>query len=264
MGRVYRARHARVSRRFAIKVLFGDHSASPKMQERFAREAEAASRLDHPNVISVVDFGEGETGLLYLVMDYVEGRSLADVVHRSGPLAPERATALARQLARGLAHAHDRGLVHRDFKTDNVIVTDDGGEESPRIVDFGLAVMFEAGEERGRLTTEGMVVGTPAYMAPEQSTSEPVDHRTDLFSLGVVYYEMLAGVLPFSGTPMELARQNLNSDPPPIAERVPGLEIPPEREKRPAHQDPQRHVAGIGRERGAGRRDDVVEPAVAE
>ena len=221
MGRVYRARHTRVSRHFAVKVLFGDHAADPKMRERFAREAEAASRLQHPNVVPVLDFGETAGGLLYLVMDYVDGPSLATLIDRDGPLSPDRVRRLLRQLCGGLAHAHERGLVHRDFKSENVLITGGGEDESPRIADFGIAILLEGAGAHSRLTTDGMVLGTPAYMAPEQATLQPIDHRTDLFSLGVAVYEMLAGALPFDGEPIEMARKNLNDDPPPIAERAP-------------------------------------------
>lgn len=227
MGRVYRARHTRVSRQFAVKVLFGDHAADPKMRARFSREAEAASRVAHANVASVVDFGETPAGLLYLVMDFVDGNSLSREVADVGALGDERSARLARQLAAGLAHAHAQGLVHRDFKGENVILTQGVEGEVPKIVDFGIAVVADRDEHKNRLTTQGMVVGTPAYMAPEQATGEGVDERSDLFSLGVLMYEMLAGVLPFSGSPMAVARQNLAADPPPIAVRVPGLVVAP-------------------------------------
>lgn len=225
MGRVYRARHQRVSRQFAIKVLFGDHTTDPKMRERFAREAEAASRLHHPNVISVVDFGE-TTSLLYLVMDFVEGRELDEVIATEAPMAPARVENLLRQLCLGLDHAHAEGLVHRDFKGNNVILAGSGALETPKIVDFGLAVMSEM-MEADRITTEGIVFGTPAYMSPEQATGQEIDHLTDLFAMGVVLYEMLAGVGPFEGSPIVIARQNITAPPPPIAARVPGLAVDP-------------------------------------
>ncbi len=228
MGRVYQARHQRVSRRFAIKVLFGDHATDEKMRERFAREAEAASRLEHANVISVVNFGETGQGLLYLVMDFVEGRELYDVIDDEAPMPRERVIDLVMQLCRGLAYAHGQGLVHRDFKSENVIVTERDGREVPRIVNFGIAILTEADDER--LTTEGLVLGTPAYMAPEQATGGAIDHRTDLFSLGVLMYELLAGVMPFEGSPLQVARANMTLDPPPIADRVPGLAVAPELE----------------------------------
>ena len=229
MGRVYRARHQRMSRLFAIKVLFGDHAADKKMQARLAREAESASRLSHPNVISVLDFGETAEGLLYLVMDYVAGPTLARLIDEQAPLSRNRILSLVRDMARGLSHAHKRNLIHRDFKADNVIIGSDSGEEVAKIVDFGIAMLNEPSKSR-KLTTEGMVLGTPAVMAPEQAVGEEVDNRTDLFSLGIVLYEMLCGKLPFDGTPMEIARQNLAHAPPRISDRVPGLHVDPELE----------------------------------
>jgi len=226
MGRVYRARHHRLSRLFAIKLLFGDLAADPTMQTRFQREAEAASRLSHPNIVSVVDFGEHD-GLLYIAMEFVEGVTLADIIDAEAPLEQDRTAVLSRQLAQGLAHAHEHGLVHRDFKTDNVIVVRPDDVETPKIVDFGLAVLPEASEARDRLTTAGLVMGTPAYMAPEQSTGRAVDHRSDLFSLGLVMYEMLAGMLPFDGAPVHLARQNAMTTPPRINERNPNITVDP-------------------------------------
>jgi hypothetical protein len=226
MGRVYRAHHRNLDRLFAVKVLYGDLAADTKMRQRFEREARTASRVDHPHLVSVLDFGITDTGLLYLVMTYVEGRELGEVIEKEAPFAPERVYRLIRQLCQGLAHAHDLGLVHRDFKGQNVLVSGRGEEEHARILDFGLAFMREE-PDSSRLTTEGVVLGTPAYMSPEQSTGQALDHRTDLFSLGVLIYEMLAGKLPFDGTPVELARQNLAADPPPIARRVPGLVVDP-------------------------------------
>ncbi len=223
MGRVYRARHIRMSRRFAIKVLFGDLAADAKARSRFSREAEASSRLSHPNVVSVVDFGETDEGLLYLAMDFIEGQELHRIVSHEAPFSTVRCLSLLRQLARGLSHAHDKGLVHRDFKTENILVTTDGAEEIARIVDFGIAVVGEMTKPEQRLTTEGMVLGTPAYMSPEQSTGEEIDHRADLFSLGVMLYEMLAGKLPFDGTPIAMAKANLAAQVPPIAQRAPGV-----------------------------------------
>ncbi len=229
MGRVYRAQHRRMSRKFAIKVLFGDHATDAKMRERFGREAESASRLSHANVISVIDFGETEEGLLYLVMEYVEGRELANIIDEQAPLQPDRIRRFMRQLCQGLGHAHDQGLVHRDFKAANVLVAGSGDAENCKIVDFGIAVLQESGGS-ARLTTEGIVLGTPAYMSPEQATGQELDLRTDLFSLGVLLYEMLCGVLPFEGPPVAVARQNLAVDPPRIFDRVPGLKVDPELE----------------------------------
>lgn len=229
MGRVYRATHRHMSRQFAVKVLFGEHAAEQEMQARFAREAEAACRLSHPNVVSVVDFGETERGLFYLVMDWVEGQRLTDIICTEAPLPRDRILDITRQICQGLAHAHEQGLVHRDLKSENIIVSQEPDRELVRIVDFGLAVGIEADSD-ARLTAEGTVFGTPAYMPPEQACGFKLDGRTDLFSLGVLMYEMLGGALPFSGAPMDIVRQNMEAPPPPIRERVPGLVVDPELE----------------------------------
>jgi serine/threonine-protein kinase len=225
IGRVYRARHVRMSRRYAIKVPFGELAYDQKVRARFLQEAEATSRLQHPNVIGVVDVGETEAGLLYMAMDLAEGVSLAEVI-QDGPMTPLRTLRIVEQIADGLGHAHERGLVHRDLKPENIILEPDGiGGDRARIVDFGIAILRDADGNSGRLTTEGIVLGTPHYMSPEQACNLEIDHRTDLFALGLILYEMLAGVLPFDGSPVEVARKNLGADPPRITARVPGLVV---------------------------------------
>ncbi len=249
MGAVYRAKHVKVGRTFAVKVLHPRLLEDPKTLQRFEREAELAGRLRHPNVIGVVDVGETTDGLRYMVMDFAEGSDLATLLDEA-PMPPQRIIHLTRQLLEGLFHAHERGLIHRDFKPENVIVERDAhGQEVPRIVDFGIAILREGGDSTGgpgRLTTNGLVLGTPHYMAPEQAVADPIDHRIDLFALGIIIYEMLCGKLPFDGSGAEVARANLLLDPPPIAERVPYLEVDPllealarrlmakKRDKRPA------------------------------
>jgi Protein kinase domain len=228
MGLVYRAHHARLSRLFALKLMFGDVAADPSMRLRFAHEADAASRMSHPNVVSVLDFGKTESGLLYLAMEYAEGETLAAMIRREGALPEARVVALTKQMARGLGHAHRAGLVHRDFKPANVaVMTGEDGSELVRILDFGLAIA-EADQRIGRLTEHGLVVGTPIYISPEQARDQPVDHRADLFALGVVMYEMLAGRPPFEGTSQEIARANVTMPPPPIAQRNPRAQVSPE------------------------------------
>jgi serine/threonine-protein kinase len=230
MGLVYRAHHARLSRLFALKLMFGDVAADPSMRLRFAHEADAASRMSHPNVVSVLDFGKTENGLLYLAMEYAEGQTLAAMIRREGPLPEGRVVNLARQMARGLGHAHRAGLVHRDFKPANVAATrGEDGHELVRILDFGLAIA-EGDGRIGRLTEHGLVVGTPIYISPEQARDQVVDHRADLFALGVVMYEMLAGKPPFEGTSHEIARANVTTTPPPIAQRNPAVRVSPELE----------------------------------
>jgi eukaryotic-like serine/threonine-protein kinase len=227
MGRVYRALDLRVSRHVAVKVLFGSVAEDEKARARFKKEAEAAGRLAHPNLVSVSDYDEWD-GHVFLVMDYVEGVNLADIVYTEAPVSAERVVGLTRQLAAGLQHAHERGLIHRDFKPANIIVVREGNEERPRILDFGLAILADT--ESHRLTTNGLVLGTPAFMSPEQACGEPIDHRSDLFALGLIMYEMLAGKHPFDGTAAAIARQNLAADPPPLRKRAPEAKVPAELE----------------------------------
>src|SRR5690349_7561547 len=177
MGRVYRARHVRVGRTVAIKVLHPHMLREPGAVERFEREARLAARLHHPSVAAVVDFDDG-----IMVMEHAPGRPLVDVMN--GAMPRERAIAIVRQLLVGLDHAHAMGLVHRDLKPENVMIDD---ADRTCIVDWGIAVLREGSDdETRRLTTQGLVLGTPMYMAPEQAKGEEVDHRCDLFALGVI------------------------------------------------------------------------------
>ncbi|MGE0401743.1 MAG: serine/threonine-protein kinase [Kofleriaceae bacterium] len=222
MARVYRAHHALLAqKRFAIKVMIGDLAATLEMRLRFAQEADAASQLEHPNVVSVVDFGRSESGLMFIAMELVDGRSLADVIAREGALSARRVVVLARQICQGLAHAHERGLVHRDLKPDNIVIT---GRDRVRIVDFGLAIPMDD-ERSTRLTGVGLAMGTPIYASPEQTCAEAVDHRADLFALGVTMFEMLAGKPPFDGGLVEIIAQNASDRMPSISERA-GKRVP--------------------------------------
>jgi serine/threonine protein kinase len=230
MGTVYRARHIKVGRAFAIKVLHPEFLAEDKARRRFAREAELAGSLHHPNIVSVVDAGETPEGLRYLVMEYVAGTTLFELINQAAPMPAARVISIVRQLCDGLAHAHERGLIHRDFKTENVIVEcDQRGTDVPKIVDFGIAILRdEAGSSSpDRLTTAGLVLGTPHYMAPEHATGGGIDHRIDLFALGVMCFEMLTGRPPFDGDGVDVARANLLADTPIMRVRVPGIEVDP-------------------------------------
>jgi serine/threonine-protein kinase len=229
VGVVYRARHVRVGRPFAVKVLKPRVVKDAKMVRRFEREAELAGRLNHVNVVPVVDTGTTDDGLHYLVMELATGASLNQMLAKA-PFAPARTIDLARQLCEGLQHAHDVGLVHRDFKPDNVIVgRDDRGREIARIVDFGVAILREEGDptDWGRMTTAGIVVGTPHYMAPEQARGDAIDHRIDLFALGVIMYEMVTGKLPFDGDGVDVARANLTDPTPAMTVRAPKVDVDP-------------------------------------
>jgi serine/threonine-protein kinase len=226
MGRVYRVHHARLpQKRFALKVLLGDFAATPPMRKRFAKEAQSASLLSHPNVVAVSDFGVTDAGLAYLAMDLVEGTPLSQLIGHQ-PMAPERVIHLARQLCMGLAHAHDLGLIHRDLKPANIIIVDGPSGEVPRIADFGLAITND--ENDMRLTTSGVVMGTPAYIAPEQCTASAVDHRADLYALGATLFEALTGgILPFDGDPAMVVGLKVTTAAPKLAMRAPHVRVPP-------------------------------------
>jgi eukaryotic-like serine/threonine-protein kinase len=224
MGAVYRARHIKVGREVAIKVLHEGLLTDPVMVERFEREAGIAARLHHKNLNPVIDVGETATKQKLMVLELVRGDNLATILG-NGPLAPARAIELTLQILDGLEHAHAAGLVHRDLKPENIIIEVDGGGEVPKIVDFGIAMLC-GGDDR-RLTAAGIVMGTPQYMAPEHSQGSVVDPRCDLFALGVIVYEMLAGKLPFDGTGVEIAIANISKAPPAIARRAPGVIVDP-------------------------------------
>lgn len=211
MGAVYRGRHVKVGRTVAIKVLHDHLVRDADMVERFEREAKLAARLRHKNLVSVLDIGTN-----VIVFELAPGRSMTQLL--TGPMPRERVIDLTKQLLSGLEHAHAAGLIHRDLKPENVLVDDDG---VARIVDFGIAVLRQdVGTETRRLTCEGVVLGTPMYMSPEQAMGIAVDERTDLFALGVMVYEMLAGVAPFEGSGVEVMMQNISCDAPSIATRT--------------------------------------------
>ena len=228
MGTVYRGRHIKVGRTVAIKVLHDHLVQDATMVERFEREAMNAARLKHPNLVAVIDLGLTPTGKRCMVLEFAPGRCLADLVSRAMPR--ERVIDLTRQLLCGLEHAHAIGLVHRDLKPENVLVEEHAdGRSTPRIVDFGIAVLRDTDDavtEGRRLTVTGSVLGTPMYMAPEQARGESVDHRADLFALGVIVYELLAGKPPFEGSGVEIMMLNMVQDPPSVATRA-GIEVDP-------------------------------------
>ena len=196
MGRVYLAEHVKMGRQCAIKVLHPAMAGDSEAIGRFNREAANASRIDHPNVAAIYDFGETPEGLLYLAMQYIEGRTLTQILRSNGALAPLRTCEIVRQAAEGLHAAHAMGIVHRDLKPDNIMITTDAeGVENVKVVDFGIA---KSASETGQgVTRTGIVVGTPEYMSPEQLAGEPIGGRSDLYSLGLVTFNMLTGELPF-------------------------------------------------------------------
>jgi eukaryotic-like serine/threonine-protein kinase len=220
IGTVYRARHRRLDRMMAVKVLRPALVGDAEAAQRFDREALAVSKLDHENCVQVIDFG-CEDGLKYLVMQQLEGPSLRELM--GGPVPVGRAVGLVVQILHGLEHAHRRGLVHRDLKPENVIVVrGQGGRDTAKLVDFGLAQLLDAPATQRRLTQAGIVFGTPLYMSPEQATGGRVDPRTDLYAAGVILYELLSGEPPFfDQDPATLAAMHVTREPPPLPHGVP-------------------------------------------
>jgi tRNA A-37 threonylcarbamoyl transferase component Bud32 len=219
MGRVYAARDARLDRRVAIKVMAPARSRDPAARRRFVRESKAAAAIEHPHVVAIHQVGE-DSGVPFIVMQLLEGFTLASHSHASGRLPLPEVLRIGQEISAGLAAAHGRGLVHRDMKPDNVFL--EGKSRSVRIIDFGLA--RDLGENDTKLTLDGALVGTPAYMSPERIASQELDARSDLFSLGVILYELLAGRLPFEGASVVAMLAAVGRGAPtPLAEAAPDL-----------------------------------------
>src|SRR6476469_1562040 len=218
MADVFVAYDRQLKRRVAVKVLFSEFARDPSFVERFRREAQNAASLNHPNVAAVYDWGQ-ERGTYYIVMEFVEGRSLRDIIRTEGPLPAAAAARIAGELADALAFAHRNGVVHRDVKPGNVLITASG---QVKLTDFGIAANhFDANQG---LTQTGSVMGTATYFSPEQAQGHPVDGRSDVYALGVVLYEMLCGVPPFSGeSPVAVAMKHVREIPPPMTTRVPDV-----------------------------------------
>ena len=217
MATVYLATDRVLERQVAVKVLRPPDAQDPVFVERFRREARAAARLNHPNIVAVFDSGS-HADQPYLVMEYVPGQSLAQLLARQGRLAPRRAVELAIQVSAALAAAHAQGLVHRDIKPANVLISPDG---QVKVTDFGIVKASAA----TTLTGTGTVLGTPAYLSPEQAQGHPVDARSDLYGLGCVLYELVCGSPPFgSGTdrsPVAIATRHVRELPEPPSARNP-------------------------------------------
>ncbi|MCY1014293.1 serine/threonine-protein kinase [Pyxidicoccus sp. MSG2] len=204
MGMVFRATQTSVQRPVAVKTLNPSLAAAPQFFERFRREAEIASRLRHPNVITIFDFGRAPDGTCYFVMELLQGESLKEMVKREGPMSLRRAVSLIEQACQGLAHAHAEGCVHRDLKPHNIMVQQLSGKDFVKVLDFGLVKAMEA-EEEEQLTSTGQVLGTPQYMPPEQAGGEAVDQRSDLYSMAGVLYFCLTGSSPYGANTVRKA-----------------------------------------------------------
>jgi serine/threonine protein kinase len=229
MGRVYLAHHLDMDRQVVLKVIrTGLHDE--KLRTRFRREGQLIARLRHPNIVQVYSAGETANGELYLVMEYIPGRTLEAIIRDDGPFDEPRFLRLARQIAAAVASAHAEGIVHRDLKPANVLVTRVAGAmEHVKVLDFGIAKIVGGDElADAKLTKTGWLMGTPAYMSPEQIESRPVDARTDVYALGVIFDEMVTGANAYAApTPIECFRRHLSMELEPVAERAPHVELSP-------------------------------------
>lgn len=261
MAIVYRAYQPSLNRHVAIKVLPPQLSFDQEFVERFQREAKAAARLRHPNIVVIHDVGH-EDGIYYIVMEYLEGRTLKQLIEQEGPLSTQRASRILDQVADALDYAHQQGLVHRDVKPANIFV---GQGDQVTLTDFGIA---KAASDAEQLTRTGVLMGTPEYMAPEQAESGSVDPRTDLYSLGIVLYQMLVGRVPFRGTTPHATLHAVIYEPPLPPRQIKG-EISPQVEavilKAIAKQPDQRfqsgaELAGALRAALAGRAEPIPLP----
>jgi serine/threonine protein kinase len=214
---VYRARHLGLDHRVAVKVLKAGSASSPEAAERFRREGVAACRVRHPNAVTVMDFGVTAGGAPFLVMELLDGRSLDAEIARSAPIPAPRCAEIVVPLCGVLSEAHQVGILHRDVKPANIFLHRSRVGETVKVLDFGIAKLLDAGQS---LTVEGGIVGTPAYMAPERFRGAPLDGKSDVYSLGVVVYQMLAGRLPYEGEAdgdlLAVAMRHLNDDPAPL------------------------------------------------
>jgi serine/threonine-protein kinase len=246
MGSVYKAEQPAMDRLVAVKILHPKLAVRRDLVSRFRREARAMSHLTHPNTVRVFLYGQLDDGSLYIVMEFLEGKNLAQVVRAEGPMDPKRAVGAVIQACGALEEAHRQGIIHRDLKPENIFLTRPGGiEDFAKVLDFGLAKVTQREMRPGSLilTQEGMVFGTPEFMSPEQAQGRTLDPRSDIYSLGIILYELVTGKLPFDAkVPMEFINLHVSAPPIPLSERCPGKAFPPDLQRvldRSLEKDPE-------------------------
>jgi len=232
MGRVYEAEHIGIGKRVAVKVLHPAYTRTPDVVERFKREARAASRIGHQNIVNVTDSGTTSDGHFFFVMEFIEGQELGLVIHREGRFSFKRAFRIADKMCQALQAAHTAGIIHRDLKPENVLlITHEGRPDFVKVLDFGIAKSSEMEESTQtkagrRLTRPGVAMGTPEYMAPEQAAGKPADPRSDIYAVGSILYEMLTGHPPYEGeNVMEVLHKKATESPAPLAEQRPDVPV---------------------------------------
>lgn len=234
MGRVYRATQLMLDKPVVLKVLRSALLSDDRTVARFQREAKAASRLNHPNSISILDFGQAEDGAMYIAMEYVHGKDLHHILSREWPLPEARVAKIMGQVLSALSDAHSAGVIHRDLKPENIMVEQRRGDpDFVKVLDFGIAkIQDDSSEEGPALTKAGFVCGTPEYMSPEQARGAKIDHRSDLYAVGVILYQLAAGVLPFeSDSAIGFATKHLVEQPLPPSKKRPDAKISPAMER---------------------------------
>ncbi len=251
MGVVYEAEHVLIEKRVAVKVLRDAFTRRPDVVERFRQEAKSASRIGHPNIVDVSDFGETPSGASYIVLEMLKGEDLADVLTRECALAPTRAVLIAYQVGKALDAAHKKGIVHRDLKPENIyLIEREAQADFVKVVDFGVAKMSDIESLGGRrMMRTGMIVGTPEYMSPEHAGGKELDHRVDIYALGVILYEALTGRVPFEGDNfMEVLAKHGHDPVPALRDVNPGTRVSAALEKvvlRALEKDPARRYQSM-------------------